>query len=114
MASPNGWSTHENAKKKKWPAQTSMAECVRVMDGGTMGWRRDRRSKKPFHSSSMAAAGCTSQSFESEFGKKMLEKFGWADGQGLGASAEGRVEPLMLSRRVENMGVRELLDKMGF
>lgn len=42
---------------------------------------------------------------ESAFGCAFLKKFGWTEGQGLGAQNDGIVEPLQVKKRTENLGV---------
>lgn len=81
-----------------------MAECVRVIDGTSSGWRRSRNSKLD-HAIAAAPSAREDESFQSDYGKKFLEKFGWSHGQGLGAAKEGRTEPLLLSRRSDSMGL---------
>ena len=36
---------------------------------------------------------------ESKFGKKLMEKMGWAEGEGLGASGQGMLDPIMLRKK---------------
>lgn len=38
-------------------------------------------------------------------GAKLLSKMGWEEGTGLGARRDGRVEPLSVGKRAENLGI---------
>lgn len=42
-------------------------------------------------------------------GESLLKKFGWKEGEGLGAEKKGTVEPLQMRRRAENLGVSGIL-----
>lgn len=39
---------------------------------------------------------------EAKFGKKLMEKMGWAEGEGLGASGQGMLDPIMLRKKDDN------------
>ncbi len=41
---------------------------------------------------------------ESKFGQKMLEKFGWQKGHGLGANEDGMTETIKVQTRMDNRG----------
>ncbi len=41
----------------------------------------------------------------SAFGEKMLKQMGWSEGQGLGKTKTGQVQPLQVRKRKENLGL---------
>ena len=43
-----------------------------------------------------------SVSDDSKFGKKLLEKMGWAEGKGLGATNQGIIDPITLKSKDDN------------
>mmetsp|Transcript_53057 Transcript_53057/g.98159 ORF Transcript_53057/g.98159 Transcript_53057/m.98159 type:complete len:146 (-) Transcript_53057:64-501(-) len=47
--------------------------------------------------------------FESDFGRRILEKYGWQDGQGLGRLKDGKVDCIQAARRAakEGLGVEK-------
>mmetsp|Transcript_58173 Transcript_58173/g.147559 ORF Transcript_58173/g.147559 Transcript_58173/m.147559 type:complete len:160 (-) Transcript_58173:31-510(-) len=47
----------------------------------------------------------SSRAFESDFGKRILMKYGWEEGQGLGRKRDGRVECIQATRREEKKGL---------
>mmetsp|Transcript_64909 Transcript_64909/g.155028 ORF Transcript_64909/g.155028 Transcript_64909/m.155028 type:complete len:148 (-) Transcript_64909:69-512(-) len=51
----------------------------------------------------------SSKPFESDFGRRILEKYGWKDGQGLGRLKDGRVDCIQAARRgaKEGLGVEK-------
>mmetsp|Transcript_68544 Transcript_68544/g.134696 ORF Transcript_68544/g.134696 Transcript_68544/m.134696 type:complete len:152 (-) Transcript_68544:37-492(-) len=48
--------------------------------------------------------GC-SRAFESDFGKRILIKYGWQEGQGLGRLKNGRVDCVQAQRREDKKGL---------
>ena len=53
----------------------------------------------------MSRKGISYKKFNSAFGAKILEKFGWKEGEGLGKSKNGITEAIQIKRREENMGL---------
>jgi len=52
------------------------------------------------------SAGLTcSKPFESDFGKKILMKYGWMEGEGLGAQKNGRTDSIQANRRDTGAGL---------
>lgn len=49
--------------------------------------------------------GTSSKAFESDFGKRILMKYGWKEGEGLGRNSEGSSECLQAVRREDNKGL---------
>mmetsp|Transcript_131593 Transcript_131593/g.281367 ORF Transcript_131593/g.281367 Transcript_131593/m.281367 type:complete len:148 (-) Transcript_131593:83-526(-) len=53
----------------------------------------------------MSSGVSSSRAFESDFGKRILMKYGWQEGQGLGARNNGRVECIQAERRDQKQGL---------
>ena len=53
----------------------------------------------------MSRKGISYKKFNSAFGAKILEKFGWKEGEGLGKTKNGITEAIQIKRREENMGL---------
>ena len=53
----------------------------------------------------MSRKGISYKKFNSTFGAKILEKFGWKEGEGLGKTKNGITEAIQIKRREENMGL---------
>ena len=53
----------------------------------------------------MSRKGVSYKKFNSTFGAKILEKFGWKEGEGLGKTKSGITEAIQIKRREENMGL---------
>mmetsp|Transcript_55926 Transcript_55926/g.130968 ORF Transcript_55926/g.130968 Transcript_55926/m.130968 type:complete len:146 (+) Transcript_55926:70-507(+) len=51
----------------------------------------------------------SSKPFESDFGRRILEKYGWKEGQGLGRLKDGKVDCIQAARRgaKEGLGVEK-------
>ena len=49
--------------------------------------------------------GVSTKKFNSDFGSKILEKFGWKEGEGLGKNKTGIKETIQIKRREENIGL---------
>ena len=49
-------------------------------------------------------SGIIHKKFTSAFGKKILEKFGWKEGEGLGKNKSGITDVIQVKRREENKG----------
>lgn len=50
---------------------------------------------------------------KSKFGYKMLMKFGWSEGKGLGRNLEGQTSAVKLTKRVDGLGLGANDDKAG-
>ena len=50
-------------------------------------------------------SGIIHKKFTSAFGKKILEKFGWKEGEGLGKNKSGITDVIQVKRREENKGL---------
>ena len=53
----------------------------------------------------MSRKGISYKKYNSEFGAKILGKFGWKDGEGLGKTKNGITEAIQIKRREENIGL---------
>ena len=53
----------------------------------------------------MSRKGISYKKYKSDFGAKILEKFGWKEGEGLGKEKNGITEAIQIKRREENMGL---------
>jgi hypothetical protein len=53
----------------------------------------------------MSSGLSSSKTFESDFGKRVLMKYGWEEGQGLGRLGNGRTECVQGQRREEKKGL---------
>ena len=53
----------------------------------------------------MSRKGISYKKYSSEFGAKILGKFGWKEGEGLGKTKTGITEAIQIKRREENMGL---------
>eukprot|EP00914_Ancora_sagittata_P022275 GHVO01044225.1.p1 GENE.GHVO01044225.1~~GHVO01044225.1.p1 ORF type:complete len:183 (+),score=27.61 GHVO01044225.1:43-591(+) len=63
-------------------------------------------SKKYFERVSQGhSIAATSLKVESKFGKSILAKFGWKDGDGLGASRSGETKPIQITKREQGLGL---------
>ena len=49
--------------------------------------------------------GVSHKKFTSEFGAKILGKFGWNEGEGLGKNKNGITEAIQIKRREENINI---------
>mmetsp|Transcript_73350 Transcript_73350/g.192314 ORF Transcript_73350/g.192314 Transcript_73350/m.192314 type:complete len:146 (-) Transcript_73350:102-539(-) len=47
----------------------------------------------------------SSKAFESDFGKRIMQKYGWQEGQGLGRKRDGRIDCVQGSRREQGAGL---------
>ena len=50
-------------------------------------------------------SGVSHKKFTSEFGAKVLGKYGWSEGEGLGENKNGITEAIQIKRREENIGI---------
>lgn len=50
-------------------------------------------------------SGFSTKEFTSDFGLKILKKFGWKEGEGLGANKDGITECVQIKRRAVGAGV---------
>ena len=53
----------------------------------------------------LVGTGATSKKVESKFGEALMAKMGWKQGDGLGKSMDGMVDPIQIKRRDENLGM---------
>ena len=53
----------------------------------------------------MSRKGISYKKYNSEFGAKILGKYGWKEGEGLGKTKSGITEAIQIKRREENMGL---------
>ena len=53
----------------------------------------------------MSRKGISYKKYNSEFGAKILGKFGWKEGEGLGKTKNGITEAIQIKRREENIGL---------
>ena len=60
---------------------------------------------KKFYDRLLTGSGVSSKQVQSEFGSKILSKFGWKEGDGLGSDRQGMKECIQLTRRDENAGL---------
>merc|ERR1719230_682798 len=51
------------------------------------------------------SSGTSSRTFESDFGRRILMKYGWEEGKGLGRNQEGRSECIQAVRREDKKGL---------
>jgi hypothetical protein len=45
------------------------------------------------------------------FGERMLRSLGWRDGDGLGVGRQGRAEAVRVTQKLDNKGVREVVER---
>lgn len=60
---------------------------------------------KKYYDKVLAGSGTSSVKVKSAFGAKILAKYGWTEGQGLGASMSGASECVQVERREERVGI---------
>ena len=53
----------------------------------------------------MSRKGISYKKYNSDFGAKILGKFGWKEGEGLGKTKNGITEAIQIKRREENIGL---------
>ena len=62
----------------------------------------------------MSRKGISYKKYNSEFGAKILGKFGWKEGEGLGKTKNGITEAIQIKRREENMGLGKTQKKVVY
>ena len=62
----------------------------------------------------MSRKGISYKKYNSEFGAKILGKFGWKEGEGLGKAKNGITEAIQIKRREENMGLGKTQKKIVY
>ena len=62
----------------------------------------------------MSRKGISYKKYNSEFGAKILGKFGWKEGEGLGKTKNGITEAIQIKRREENMGLGKTQKKIVY
>jgi len=60
---------------------------------------------KKYHERLARSSGFSKKEFSSDFGLKVLKKFGWEEGKGLGRNEDGRKECIQQERREVNAGL---------
>jgi hypothetical protein len=60
---------------------------------------------KKYYEKILAGSGTSSVKVKSAFGEKILAKFGWKEGQGLGSSMSGVSECVQIQKRDERVGI---------
>mmetsp|Transcript_39832 Transcript_39832/g.45417 ORF Transcript_39832/g.45417 Transcript_39832/m.45417 type:complete len:155 (+) Transcript_39832:248-712(+) len=60
---------------------------------------------RKYYESLAKGTGVSGKAVESEFGMKILAKFGWREGDGLGKERDGRTECVQIRRREEGVGL---------
>jgi len=60
---------------------------------------------KKYYDKVLAGSGTSSVKVKSVFGSKILAKYGWKEGQGLGATMSGVSECVQIERRDERVGI---------
>lgn len=60
---------------------------------------------RKYYDKVLSGSGTSSVKVKSAFGAKILAKYGWAEGQGLGATMNGVEECVQVQRREERIGI---------
>ena len=60
---------------------------------------------KKYYEKVLASSGTSTVKVKSAFGSKILAKYGWKEGEGLGATMSGISECVQVERRVERTGI---------
>jgi hypothetical protein len=60
---------------------------------------------KKYYEKILAGSGTSSVKVKSAFGEKILAKYGWKEGQGLGSSMSGVSECVQIQKRDERVGI---------
>lgn len=60
---------------------------------------------KKYYDKILSGSGTSSVKVKSAFGSKILAKYGWTEGQGLGASMNGVQECVQIEKREERVGI---------
>eukprot|EP01068_Selenidium_serpulae_P006619 Selendium_serpulae@DN4459_c0_g1_i1.p2 len=60
---------------------------------------------KKFHDRLLQGSGVSGTKFHSSFGAKLLAKFGWEEGKGLGKDEDGKQDPIQIKKRDETVGL---------
>lgn len=91
--------------KQKYVDRAAMRRKIHGMDSDLP----DHREEEPSYSAHPAAVPTPETPIVSHdpgnIGSRMLQKMGWTAGQGLGATGEGRVDPVAVSMRMGRQGL---------
>lgn len=60
---------------------------------------------KKYYDKVLSGSGTSSVKVKSAFGEKILAKYGWSEGQGLGSSMSGAKECVQIQKREERAGI---------
>lgn len=60
---------------------------------------------KKYYDKVLSGSGTSSVKVKSAFGEKILAKYGWSEGQGLGSSMSGAKECVQIQKREERIGI---------
>ena len=60
---------------------------------------------KKYYDKILSGSGTSSVKVKSAFGSKILAKYGWTEGQGLGARMNGEQECVQIEKREERVGI---------
>jgi hypothetical protein len=86
-----------NGALKNWTSRESLEEMSAVLGGNFMSRKQMREASRDVNEK--ASAG------PSAWSKKMLDKMGWKEGQGLGKQSDGMAEPVKVVKKDDNSGI---------
>ncbi|KNC99620.1 uncharacterized protein SPPG_05006 [Spizellomyces punctatus DAOM BR117] len=102
--------TKPRGKRTQYVDRAAMRRKMHGVDASVMEFRQETQEESsthsftpsvptPTHATPITAADPTN------IGSRMLQKMGWTEGQGLGASGGGRVDPVAVSMRMGRQGL---------